>query len=253
MNNLVRTWCAVVALCLAGAATGQDAAELEQRRQEFEVADARLNAVYQQARELLPEQVFIALRDLQREWLEGRDQRARDLASFNRPVVDSSFPMRAGGPPVETWPEFWEARRSLTEARTEFVRGWVQAYDGTFAGLGLWEGVWTDGYGGSLRLLAAGDGVLLLDMEVVRGPTFHTGQVSGRGTIREPGAVFSWQVPGESPAAGLMLRRLGPVAVVETSGPIDYFLGARAYFDGSYVRVSGLSPLQRLELLEITD
>ncbi len=240
-------WGTVLALCLAGTALGQsDAAaadELSRQVQLFETADAELNAVYQLARELLPEQVFIALRDTQREWLEGRDTRAADIGTFNRAITEDDRPAAES-------PEFWEARRWLTEDRTDFVRGWIRAYDGSLDSLGRWEGVWTDGYGGGFRLLDTGDGHLLLDILVVRGPTAHTGAVSGRGDVLENEAVFSWEVPGQDDAAELRMRRLGPLIVIETSGPIDYFHGVRAYFDGSYVRVDALSPLQRLELLD---
>lgn len=59
------------------------AVKLAQLVQEFEATDAELNAVYQRARALLPEPVFVELRDTQRDWLEGRDAWATVKGFFN--------------------------------------------------------------------------------------------------------------------------------------------------------------------------
>lgn len=249
----IQAWlaCALILFSLSssGLAGAQEtpsvrAADLAIGIQEFEAADAALNAAYQRARALLPEELFIELRASQRIWLESRDVRAGYLASYLQGIstVDT---------PKDDSPDFWHARAVLTRGQADYLLGWVRAFDGSFAAENPWEGIWVDGNGGRLQILEVDDGALVFDLEVVRGPTLHLGQIAGPGTTDGTTALFQQQVPNEAELAEILMTRQGAIVVLESRGPINYFHGARAYFDGSYSRLQELSPTERQQLLEI--
>lgn len=125
----------------------------------------------------------------------------------------------------------------LTEERVTYLSAWK--------GVGKadqWPGVYRDGYGGELRIVERG-GKLHLTLHVVRGPTHHPGIIGGTGVVNGGMAWFSKEGEGALQATWLTLlnnrKRDGRIEVIgENTRP---YHGARAYFDGHYLRVSLLS------------
>lgn len=219
-----------LALALAPLATAQVPPALIAA---FEEADAGLNEAYQAARAVMPEAAFLELRDTQRAWIAYRDDQAAHHARFNRGFMDETDQ-------AESWPEFWESRTAITDSRTAYLRGYEQAYDGTFTGLPHWEGTWIDSFGGILEVVQLSESELGFKIDVVRGPTAHTGRITGIADISGDLARFAiWIVDIEAEAEVLLHRGEASIEIA-TNGATNWFHGMRAYFDGNYVRVAGL-------------
>lgn len=125
----------------------------------FAAADADLNKTFLTLRKKLPTDEFTELRDQQRKWLEHRDYMAADEPRQN------GF---HGDDPKQS-SHYWDAMAVLTRARAEFLGA---SFDRALP-KGI-TGSYDDSYGGSLNLEERSDGVVF-QIDVVRGPTLHTG------------------------------------------------------------------------------
>src|SRR5690606_9617517 len=93
------------------------------------------------------------------------------------------------------------------DSRTAYLRGYEQAYDGTFTGLPHWEGTWIDSFGGILEVVQLSESELGFKIDVVRGPTAHTGRITGIADISGDLARFAiWIVDIEAEAEVLLHR-----------------------------------------------
>ncbi|MEX2375317.1 MAG: hypothetical protein WD942_06985 [Dehalococcoidia bacterium] len=110
---------------------------------------------------------------------------------------------------------------------------------------GTWYGLWTDGNGGTLRIVDRGD-TIVFDLEVVRGPTEHTGDIAGQAHRNRTLARFSDadrplpEKHGDDPETWLSFIHRGDTLEVVGVATLPYH-GARAYFDGHYERQRPLS------------
>ncbi len=218
------------ALCLrAGEPT------LEQAKSDFAVADRALNSAYAKARAALPEALFAELQQEQREWIAYRDERAAQAAHFDGAAAEGR---------EKATPEYWSTLASLSAERARIVSGWVKADD-----FGKpWEGLWLDGYGGRLAILERDGGSLLFSLEVVRGPTYHLGEIGGEASWNGATARFRTEsMKDEGEAWITLLKRGHKIEVVAENA--DAYHGARAWFDGHYVRVSELGREDRERVL----
>lgn len=208
--------------------------ELDQAIRAFEAADAELNGVYQVIRAKAPAELFLQLRDSERLWIGWRDVFATDNARIVR--------LHAEEPPsAEQWPEFWEARTIATERRISYLDAWSSSLDDVYGFLEGWSGTWVDGYDGWVYVRQTSDGEFQFAIEVVRGPSFHLGEVAGTAIIAGNVANFETYVDGLDEPARLEFVRRGPIMEVSGSGSIQYFAGAHAYFSGDYARAGELS------------
>lgn len=208
----------------------------------FERADSEINRVYQEVRALAPEELFIELRDAQRVWIPGRDIFAEQYTEIARGAA-------VVGTEHEKWPEFWEARTWRTEARTEYLQGWLNHFNESFQGAGDWSGFWVDSNGGGLYIHENEPSRLEFVLLVVRGPSFHLGQVEGVASVSGESAKFEIVDDDLGVDGGLTFERVGPVLVVSVDGDLSALGGARSYFHGTYSRVDVLSD-QKLLLIE---
>ncbi|MEY2563728.1 MAG: hypothetical protein QOH88_1921 [Verrucomicrobiota bacterium] len=221
----------VLAVALALLATapvhaGAEAAELAKAKRRFATADAELNKTFATLRKTLPADEFKDLRDGQRKWLEHRDYISADQPRQNGFHGDD--PKKSA--------DYWTSMAELTESRTEFLRA---AYDRSLPS-GI-TGSYGDSFGGSLDLEERKEGVAF-QINVVRGPTSHTGGLSGVATLKGDTAAYKEVVePGEDRAPCELTFTFSKGHVVKLDGKnTDYYHGMRAYFVGTYFKVGKL-------------
>lgn len=214
---------------------GADAESLATAKSDFAKSDRQLNEIYQQAKVELPEWRFAELQEDQREWVKYRDERAKQAALYDGQAEEGN---------EEANPEFWNAMAYLSDTRVRIIRAWLLIDEFPRE----WEGVWIDGFGGELILSEAGGEGLDFFLSVVRGPTYHQGFIAGNAEVN--GAMARFTDKGERPDDETWLtfrRENGRLEVIgENTG---YHHGARAYFDGSYIRLRQLNAedLKRLK------
>lgn len=216
---------------------------LAEEKTAFKTADAALNKAYQSAKAALDEWEFSELQEDQREWLEFRD-----ASSLSSAIYDD-------GPEFEEREEsstaYWSTMKFLTETRTRIVEGWIKGSERESS----WDGEWTDGYGGWLRILEDKDtGTFRFFIEVVRGPTYHLGMLTGQAKTNESMAFFTdagTDEKGEDdPETWLIFEETGPGPRLTVRGVnTSYYHGVRAYFGGTYTWVGNLNEEARKEVL----
>lgn len=223
-------WCGLVL-----SAVGQEERSIELIKSEFALADRELNQVYQKAKSILPEWVFAELQEDQRSWIGYRDGSAEETARFDGGAEE-------GKEKLSSW--YWETILSQTKGRISTIEGWMN-WD-KFAH--EWEGVWADGHGGLLSILQNVPGEFTFRIDVVRGPTYHLGGLDGVATWNGSTARFSVKDEIEEKETWLtFIKREVKLEVIgENTSP---FHGARAYFDGKYVRIRELTDEDRREIL----
>jgi uncharacterized protein YecT (DUF1311 family) len=214
----------------------EEAAKLEQTRQRFAAADADLNKTFQEVRGKLPENVATELRGRQREWLKHRDYIASDQPRQN------GFE----GTDVKQSPDYWEAMADLTKERAEFLRA---AFNPALP-KGI-TGLYQDSYGGFLQLEETAQG-LVFSISVVRGPTTHTGGLSGVATLKGHAATYKEKVgPADDRKPSELTFAFSDGHIVKVTGKnTEYHHGARAYFDGTYFKVAKLEKPIDLNAIE---
>jgi uncharacterized protein YecT (DUF1311 family) len=195
------------------------AENLKRVKSGFEKIDAILNTEYQSLRDSLDEAGEKDLRDAQRRWIEYRDYMASDQP---RQVGE-------GDVPVKEAVSYWESMEDLTRERVKFLRAWTGK--GLSAGI---DGTYDDGYGGNMVLQQTDKGIQF-QISVVRGPTAHTGEIDGIAKLK--GSVANYQ-DSESPAAKLQFKLLPSHRVEVTEENTGFYHGARAYFEGKYIKIS---------------
>jgi uncharacterized protein YecT (DUF1311 family) len=197
----------------------------------FARIDRKLNEAYQEAKRTLPDWRFLKIQEAQREWLDYRDQRAEAAAVFDGGADQGA---------EKENPEYWNALGYLTETRIEILEAWMKVDKFSQQ----WEGVWIDGYGGVLSVAEEENGDLRFTLQVVRGPTYHLGAVAGTAKTNDTTARFSTRAEGAERETWLtLLQEDGQIRVIGEN--TSWFHGARAYFDGHYIRVRELDDEDR--------
>ncbi len=201
----------------------------------YATADKALNQAYAKAKADLPSELFAELQRDQREWIAYRDERAAEAAVHDGGAAQGKERENA---------EYWRTLSALTEERTAIVGGWMKR--GSFAR--EWEGVWIDGRGGTLAILQSGEDEFDFALDVVRGPTYHLGRIDGKAKWNGGTARFSTEAPEGEGEAWLTFVKRGPKVEVVAENASG-FHGARAYFDGHYLRIAELTDEDREALL----
>lgn len=217
---MVRAAFSLALLFLVSVATAD---ELSDAKAAYSKADKALNEAYQKAKSTLDEWRFSTVQQEQRDWITYRDDRSLAAAQLDGGAEEGT---------EESNPEFWKAMTYLTETRTEILEAWTRIDE--FAG--EWEGVWSDGYGGELIIVQNGDDTVTFVIDVVRGPTYHLGALGGIAYTNGTTARFAVTPDGANEETWLtFLRENGRLRIIGEN--THYFHGARAYFDGEYLRV----------------
>jgi uncharacterized protein YecT (DUF1311 family) len=232
MNQTIAPFLFVFAIGSALSAQDSSLADLQTK---FATADQQLNAVYQEAMKTIPEWRIDDVKQEQREWLEFRDLRAEQSA-----ILDGGAEAEA----VKSAPEYWTSMTDSTLTRVTMLQAWMAIDSYTEE----WQGVWQDGEGGWLGIIEQEDGLFDFAFEVVRGPTYHLGQIAGQAKWLGTTARFAITAEGADEETWItFLKENGRVKVVAENA--SYFLGARAYFDGTYLRTGAVTEDDRESIL----
>jgi hypothetical protein len=107
--------------------------------------------------------------------------------------------------------------------------------------------VYGDEYGGVLELEKDGEAIKF-SLNVVRGPTLYTGDVSGRFILKNRSGTFRDPDPSDGePPAEITFNVLDDRRVEIKARNDGYLHGARAYFDGVYFKSGPLTKSIKLE------
>jgi uncharacterized protein YecT (DUF1311 family) len=210
---------------------------LPEAKAAFATADHALNQSYQTAKTKLPEALFEQVREEQRNWIDYRDFRADASARLEGGAEDGK---------EKASPEYWNAMTYLTETRVEILDAWtrIDQFSKT------WEGVWIDGYGGIL-MIEQGEGPdLRFTCTAVRGASYHLGNIAGTAKANQSTARFATQAEGQDVETWLTFLQEDDGRLRIIGENTEYFHGARAYFDGQYLRVRELTAEDRKEIEE---
>ena len=239
MNSIRDGIAFVIGVVLVTSSVLAQEISLQQAKEDFARFDRRLNEVYQQAKGTLPEWRFETVQKQQRQWIEYRDSRALSAAVFDGGAEQGKEKQNA---------EYWNALAYLTETRITILEAWMKIDSFSKS----WEGAWIDGYGGLLLIAEPEEGVIEFAINVVRGPTHHSGGVGGTAEARNVLARFSILPDGGDEEMWLtFLNEEGQVRVIGEN--TFYFHGARAYFDGNYLRVRDLTEEDRKLIKEAAE
>ncbi|MDF1861273.1 MAG: DUF1311 domain-containing protein [Verrucomicrobiales bacterium] len=203
----------------------------------FAKLDRALNESYQKARATLPEHLFEQVREEQRNWIEYRDQRAATAARLDGGADEGK---------EKANPEYWNALAYLTETRIKILRAWTRVDQFSKS----WEGVWTDGYGGHLLIAEDEAGNLTFTCSAVRGASYHNGHIAGTAKAYQSTARFSTTAEGEEKETWLTFLQEDDGRLRIIGENTEHFHGARAYFDGRYLRVRELTAEDRKEIAD---
>lgn len=205
----------------------QEALSARQARALYEKADRALNAAWAAAKQALPESEFNALKESQRGWVEHRDYLARS-PMYTGAAAQGELPLDA--------PEYLEAAAGLAEMRTAWLQGLIRPVaDDSLTG------EWTDSYGGHIDVVER-EGHLHFIVECVRGPTSHIGGQAGIAVWNQTIGWFTDKGRDKDKTDETNLSFTLRGRKLEVIGAnTGYYHGARAYFDGAYVKVRALN------------
>ncbi len=234
---------ALLLASLCGQTFGQEEnpLTLAQAKAEFAKADKTLNAAYAETKKALPDYEFEELKNDQRKWIKIRDERAAITVRYE----DRETPE---GKEKES-PYYWEALKYITQTRIEILRGWRGVGDPD-----SWTGRYIDGNGGLLEVVEKGNKIFYT-LQVVRGPTYHTGAISGEAKKNQTMARFSDAIgkeadkPDDVGETWLTFVEAGRwLEIIGTN--TGYYHGARAYFDGKFIRVAAFDEKEAEKVLK---
>ncbi|MCB1278950.1 lysozyme inhibitor LprI family protein [Prosthecobacter sp.] len=202
----------------------------------FEKADRALNDAWAAAKKALPETEFNALKESQRAWVEHRDYLARS-PMYTGADAQGELSLDA--------PEYLEAAAGLAEDRTEWLKGIIrEGADETLTG------VWTDSYGGRIEVVER-EGHLHFVIECVRGPTSHIGGLAGVAVWNQNIGWYSDKGIDKDKTDETNLSFIFRDRKLEVVGAnTGYYHGARAYFDGEYVKVQPLNAKAQAKIVK---
>ena len=225
----------ILALSFTGAVAEDKKLTAKEAKAKYDAADKALNAAWAEAKKVLLEPEFNALKEDQRAWVEHRDYLARS-PMYTGAETQDELPLTA--------PEYLEAAADLTDIRTEWLKGLVKDPDGVMTG------VWTDSYGGHVEIME-GEGKLHFIVECVRGPTSHLGGLAGIAEWNSPIGWFSDKGRDETKTDVTNLSFVMDGRKLKVVGAnTGAYHGARAYFDGEYVKVRPLSGKDQAKVMK---
>jgi len=217
----------LLAALMLGNGFAQTDVSPQQAKATYVKADRALNEAWAAAKKALSEVDFNALKESQRTWVAHRDYLARS-------------PMFTGadgqGELALDSQEYLGAAAELADMRTVWLRGLIrEPADENLTG------EWTDSYGGSIEIVER-EGHLHFTIQCVRGPTSHVGGLAGSAVWNQSIGWYSDKGRDKDKTDETNLSFNLRERKLEVIGAnTGYYHGARAYFDGSYVKVSPLS------------
>ena len=211
-------------------------------KREYTAADHTLNAVYKKIQSSIHADLRGDLRDNSREWIRMKEYNC----GFQVEMLQDATEDRKRA-------EFYQCALGYTVSRTAYIRK-AFGRQGVSAAL---AGDYDDGFSGNLELRKTPGEKNSFDfkIEVVRGPTYHLGEINGR-VVFENGATgvyeerpncsgvkeaaFAPDSESNEPCCRLdfqLRERQGFRTIEVKETDCGYFHGARAYFDGLYRKI----------------
>jgi uncharacterized protein YecT (DUF1311 family) len=238
MQNIPWLLLTLLATAFCRLATAQDQKLTpSQAKALFDKADMALNETWAAAKKALPEFEFNKLKEDQRAWVGHRDYLARSPIYAG---ADGSDELSLNAP------EYLEAAAYLAEERTKWLKGLIREWDAEET----LTGVWSDSYGGSIEIVEQ-EGRLHFIIDCVRGPTSHTGALAGVATWNQTIGWFSDKKPNPDKEAETNLSFILRDKKLEIIGAnTGEYHGARAYFDGEYVKTSHLGAKGKAKVIK---
>lgn len=230
LRNCRLSLVAVLATSRLLAAQEETPKTLSEAKAEFAKADTALNEAWAAVKKAVPEPGFSELQIKQRDWMKFREDRARGA---NRENNEPEGKLTAA---------YYETAAELTQSRADWLRGRIRKGDDSLTG------VWVDSFGGTIEIVQEKER-LLFTIEVVRGPTFHTGSLAGVASWNWPLGWFSDKGHDKEKTDETNLVFIQEGNVLKVIGAnTSYYHGARAYFDGEYCKSGSLDEKQKAEV-----
>lgn len=203
------------------------AARLALAKKAHSKADVELNATYKKLMGGLNKERQGDLRERQRAWIGYRDHMAE-------------HPTNQSETPKEKNEDYWHTLAELTDARVDFLRayGLASVPDSPV-------GVYIDEFGGQLVIRESDDKKLLFEVEVVRGPTYHLGNLEGvavRAGAGDAKFTDTEKDAFEDGKPGTLEFGISPRIITLKEKGLGHYHGARASFDGEYFRTEDPLP-----------
>jgi len=203
----------------------------------YDRTDEALNDAWAAAKAALPEAEFNKLKEEQKGWVEYRDYLARS-PMYTGAETDGELALDA--------PEYLEAAAYLAEDRTKWLKGLVREW-GAEETL---TGVWSDSHGGTIQVVEQ-ENRLYFVVECVRGPTSHLGGLSGIAAWNQTIGWFSNKDREEGKEEETNLSFILRDKKLELIGAnTGGYHGARAYFDGDYVKTGQLNAKAQAKIVK---
>lgn len=198
-------------------------------QEKFAKQDQALNQVYGELKKELEPHLFEVVKKDQRGWVKYREYMSEWQKGYEG-TSDEEAQLELGA--------------GLTESRVEWLEAWLK----TEQNEGM-AGEYDDGYGGLLQIVKEGKDYFF-SLQVVRGPTFHVGHLTGKLRVNGSTAWFEIQEEGEEPTwLTLVPKEDGSRRLRVVSENAHFYHGARAYFEGSYLKVGKVSPEERKKVI----
>jgi len=138
----------------------------------------------------------------------------------------------------------YDAAAELTQSRADWLRGRIRNQSDSLTGL------WIDRFGGTIEIVQEKER-FLFEIEVMRGPTFHTGSLAGVASWNTPLGWFSDKGRDKEKTEESNRVFVERGSVVEIIGAnTSYYHGARAYFDGEYSKVGELDEKRKATVIK---
>lgn len=236
-STLLRLLLCLLLSSLTFAADEGKTPTLKEAKAEFEKADKALNAAWEAVKKEFSATAFAALREEQRGWVEWRDFIASSPAYSGLPAEDEAARLQSA--------EYFSIAAGLAADRAAWLRGLLvkQAPE-------TMTGQWIDSYGGMISIVEK-EGRLHFQINVVRGPTAHVGEISGVAQWNESIGWFSDKGADKSRTDETNLAFIHEGGKLKLAGAnTHYYHGARAHFDGEYVRTGALTAKEQAEVLK---
>ncbi|HNO23040.1 MAG TPA: lysozyme inhibitor LprI family protein [Leptospiraceae bacterium] len=182
---------------------------------EYEKADKELNKVYKSLQTSLASAKAEEMKKDSRVWIDHKEA----LCSGQSGMSNDSKAV------------YYECLQSITSNRTRFLK---EAFGGEGTDNKI-EGSYSDSLGGSLTIQKASKNYKFT-LEVVRGVTTHTGEVSGEIALKNNAAMYEEKEKDGNEPCKISFKFSDRKVIVDEIECSSYH-GASAYFGGTYYKV----------------
>lgn len=194
-------------------------------QQQYTAADRRLNDVYQRLTSKLEAARKHEMREHSRRWIDYKEAHCVEATGISHSLEPAQAKQHA---------DYFACLYELTVARTAFLQ---QAFgrEGVTTGV---AGSYDDSFGGHLVMHQGSGTQHTFRLEVVRGPTYHVGEVEGTVHWQGQKGVFvqTQECGGTTPCCRLMFVQKPTLLALEEDH-CEALRGVRAYFAGDYYKI----------------